>query len=288
MQKPAATPKPLVRSGTMLSVVRRLVVILGLIATVGLLAACGKSRHLATATTAHSATTTSAHARPPSSTPTGAAKPLTRTQAIAFARAINLTAADVPGFRATSKREHKHETAAEKQLALRLLRCAGGSSSSRDGLAKVSSKDFKLDHDVLHLSVNSEVSVARTPSLVTKELRGIHNNHVRGCLSHYFSLLLKHEILKEQKYRSTIGPISVSVSQGTPPAPGATGSFWWRIAATITVRNIKLPFYIDILGFAYGPAEVSLFSSGALKPFPAAAQEYLYRLLLKRTEAHSV
>src|SRR6185312_6702957 len=110
----------------------------------------------------------------------------------------------------------------------------------------------------------------------------IHNDHVRVCLTHYFNLLLENRVRHEP--RSSISPSSISttISQGTPPAPGATGSYWLRITATVAVRKIKLPFYIDILGFTYGAAKVSLFSSGALRPFPAAAQEHLYKLLLQR------
>jgi hypothetical protein len=261
----------------------RSVVILGLIAMAGLLAACGSSSHpLATATT-------SARTPPLITTPKSAVTPLNRARAIAFAHAVNLTAADVPGFKASSGRESKPETAVERQLANELLRCIGGEvSSSPSELAKASSEDFKLDHDVLQLSVNSEVSVAQTPALAAKELRVIRNNHVRVCLSHYFDLLLRNQILKERGSSISPSSISTSISQGTPPAPGATGSYWWRVTATIGVRKIKLPFYIDILGFTYGAAKVSLFSSGALRPFPAAAQEHLYRLLLQRAEAHSV
>jgi hypothetical protein len=42
---------------------------------------------------------------------------------------------------------------------------------------------------------------------------------------------------------------------------------------------------MDILGFVYGPARVTLFSSGALQPFPAAAEQRLFSLLLGRAKA---
>jgi hypothetical protein len=44
--------------------------------------------------------------------------------------------------------------------------------------------------------------------------------------------------------------------------------------------------YLDILGFVYGPARVTLFSSGILRPFPAAVQQGLFSLLLARARAH--
>jgi hypothetical protein len=268
-------------------VIRRTIVILALTVAGGLLASCGKSDYHAVATTTHAAAATGTHSPSGAGTHAGTVRPLAKVQALAFARAVNLTAADVPGFKATSRDEHEHKTPTEIRLEHELTRCAGESLSSPGGLVDESSKDFKLEHEILHFSVSSEVSVARTPALAARELMAIRSNHVRGCLSRYLGLLLKHEILKEQTSPAIINPnsISLSISHGTPPAPGATGSFGWRITATVAVHNVKLPFYIDILGFVYGPAEVTLTSSGALRPFPATTQEHLYLLLLKRAEA---
>jgi hypothetical protein len=273
----------------MFSVSCRPVAILALIATAGLIAGCGASKHPATSTTAYPSATT--NSRSSSGTGTGrragTVAPLTKAQAIGFARAVNLTAADVPGFTATARHGKEHKSAAEKRLERGLTLCVGKSVNSPMDLAEESSMDFKFEHAVLHFSVSSEVSVAQTPALAAKELSAIRGNHVRECLSHYLDLLLKYQILKGQRSRA-INPnsISLSISDGTPPAPGATGSFWWRITATVAIHHIKLPYYVDILGFVYGPAEVSMSSSGALRPFPAATQEHLYLLLLRRAEAH--
>lgn len=250
---------------------RRMAVILLLLASSSLLAACGSSKHAATATGAHTGAVRS--------TPASASKPLSKTQAIAFARAVNLRASDVPGFKSTS--EHEHETAAEKRLEGELRRCTGGAFNS-EGIADVSSSDFKLEHGILEVSVNSGVSVTKTPALAAKELAAIRSNRVRGCVSHYLDLLFK-----GQKYRGArISPISIM--QGTPPAPGTTGSFGWRITLAITVHGVRIPFYLDILGFVDGPAEVTLLSSGVLHPFPAAIQQRLFTLLVTRAKAHRV
>jgi hypothetical protein len=257
--------------------VRRLSAIVALAATTGLIAACGSASH---STVASSVRTTPLTDTSPGTTP------LTRARAIAFARAVNLTPADVPGFKAKPKDQHEPKTPAEKRIERELARCTAGTFSSSGGLAEEGSKEFKLEHGILHFSVNSEVSVAQTPAIAAKQLAEIRGSRVRGCLSHYLELLFKTQILKEQSSRAIIGPnsISLSVSHGTPPAPGATGGYWWRITATIALHGVKLHYYIDILGFVYGPAEVSLSSSGALRPFPASIQEHLYLLLLKRAE----
>src|SRR6202035_5832361 len=106
----------------------RLAFILGLIATTGLLlAACGKGgrRLSATAATtgAPAPSVTGEHAPPATTAPKGAVIPPRKAQAIAFANAVNLTAADVPGFKPTPEHESKPKTAVEKQLTNKLLHC---------------------------------------------------------------------------------------------------------------------------------------------------------------------
>jgi len=190
----------------------------------------------------------------------------------------------VPGFKVHS--EHEHETAAEKRLEHEMLRCVGALGShygiveGSHGVVEMGSKEFGRETNTGDESVQSEVTVARTPALAAKELAAIRSAHVRACLSHYLDLLFK-----SPKYHgSTVSP--VSISQATPPAPGATGSFAWRITTTITLHSITIPIYIDIFGFVEGSAEVSLFTAGVPRPFPAATEERLFSLLLTRAKAH--
>jgi hypothetical protein len=56
----------------------------------------------------------------------------------------------------------------------------------------------------------------------------------------------------------------------------------------INVRGIPAPFYVDILGFVYGPAQVSLFTSGFPRPFSARSEERLFSLLLRRAKSHAI
>jgi hypothetical protein len=211
---------------------------------------------------------------------------LTRPQALALAKAVNLRATDVPGFRVSAR--HHRETQEEKRLGGQLLRCVGAGGES--GLAEAGSSNFERRGVVSVLSVSSNVGVARTSALAAKQLSKLRSGHTRECVSSYFSRLLK-----VQRLGGTAGP--VSIQHGTPPAPGTTGGFAWRISATVTLhlgngrlRSVPVPFYIDILGFVDGPAEVTLFSFGTPVPFPAPAQQHLYALLLARTRlagAHS-
>jgi hypothetical protein len=246
-----------------------------------LLAGCGKS-NLSTSSDTGSATHA---ARARSSGPTAhAVGTPTRARALAFARAVNLTQADVPGFTASEK--HASSSARERQLERQMLSCtglgAGGRAGGGKSVVEQSSKDFRLKRQIVDLSVSSEVSVAASAAEAARGLKAMRSAHIRGCFSSYLTHVLQGEHVKGAKAGG------VSIQTGTPPAPGTSGSFGWRVTATFIVHDIKLPIYLDFLGFVDGPSEVTLLSSGLLRPFPAEAQQHLYSLLLARAKAHAL
>jgi hypothetical protein len=204
-----------------------------------------------------------------------------KSQALAFARAVNLTAADVPGF--TVSHQSEHSTATEKRAEGQLMRCLGESASHK-GQVELGSKDFEDETSSFVVSVSSEVTVMRTPALAAHGLALIKRGRTRACVSHYFNLLvggLKTPGAKVGKF---------TISTGTPPAPGTRGSFGWRLSATITVQKggTQVPFYLDILGFVYGRAEVTLLTSSVPQPFPSSQESRLFALLVKRAKTHSI
>jgi hypothetical protein len=150
------------------------------------------------------------------------------------------------------------------------------------GLAEEQSPSFKLKQDVLDLGVSSEVSVARSAADAARELAAIRGARARSCFSRYLDLLLQSRHVRGAQASP------VSIASGTPPAPGASGSFAWRITASFTVDRLRLSLYTDILGFVLGPARVTLVSSGAVRPFPAQVQQRLYALLLARATARAL
>ncbi len=248
------------------AVLRRMAAILVLLATGGPLVACGRGGHAA-----------GAHSVAPATGPSaGGPRLSTKAQALAYARAVNLRAADVPGFHGSS-RSHEHETAAQAQAEHALNRCLGGRGGAA-ALAELSSKDFEAQAGILSASVSSQVSVARTAALAASELAEFRSPRARGCLMRYLDLLFK-----GGQYHGAFRVVSIVA--GTPPAPGASGSFGWRISSALALRGISVPFYVDVLGFVDGPAEVSLTSSGLPQPFPAAIEQRLFLLLLKRAES---
>src|SRR5262249_516859 len=139
---------------------------------------------------------------------------------------------------------------------------------------------FQLKRDVLQLGVSSEVDVAGSSAQAAQNLAAIRSAHVRSCFSRYLE-----ELFKGPQFAG--GAVSrVSIQSGTPPAPGTTGGFGCRAFPPFRVGGIGVPLSLALLGFVGGPAQVPLFSSGVLRPFPAALQEQLFSLLLARAKAH--
>jgi hypothetical protein len=232
---------------------------LALLATVGLLAACGKADP-STSTAKRASTASRAE----------------RARALGLARAINLTAADVPGFHASSKQK-EHESPSEKRLKRKLAACVHPVTAAP--VAEAGSPNFKRESGLASASVQSEVTVASSAAVAAKELSLVRSPRTRQCVSRYIQLIVRAKTHPGASFGA------VSVVQRTPPAPGADGSFAWRISMPIKARGITLGIYFDIFGFVSGPNEVTLFVSGVPIPPPARAEEQLFSLLLERTKA---
>jgi hypothetical protein len=206
-------------------------------------------------------------------------RPLTRERGLAFARGVNLRAADLPEFRVSH--EHARKTPAERAAERELLRCAGSAAKGAHP-AEASSPSLVFKHGLIDFGVSSEVLVSASPTLANGELAALHTARVRSCFSRYLDVLLRVQRL------GTATRGKVSIQSGNPPAPGASGSFGWRVTATFRLVSVRVPFYLDLLGFVIGPARVTLISSGALRPFPAEIQQRLYTLLLARAREHAL
>ncbi len=237
----------------------RLPPFLALLGAVGLLAACGKS--YPTASTGKRASGSSSAAR---------------AAALALARAINLTAADVPGFVAAG-REKEYETPAQRRLKAKLEECVHPGSATP--LAEAGSPNFQSQAGLTSASVQSEVTVASSAAIAAQELALVRSKRTRDCVSHYTGLLVR----GQSHLGASFG--AVSLVQRIPPAPGAGGSFAWRISVPFTAHGITLAVYFDVFGFVSGAEEVTLFVSELPVAPPARVEERLFSLLLERTKA---
>jgi len=245
--------------------------VLAVLGIVGLIVtACGSSGHGAK----HVAASRAWRDGAPTSL-ADAERPPSPGQANAFARTVSLHHDDVPGFGVSSN--HQHQTAAEERLEDELGRCLEPSGSERP-LGEARSPEFERNSNGVEESVESDVSVARTPALAARELAEARNRKSQACLVYHVAGLLR----TQPSRGATISPISVF--DGIPRGLGSAGSFGLRITATVAVQNEREPVYVDFLGFVYGRAEVSLLASGVPRPILAATEERLLRLLLARAK----
>ena len=221
---------------------------------------------------------TSAHQRTSPALAPGAASDAALARERAFARAVNLTRSDVPDFTLSSE-AHAHETPAEQRLQRELGACLGGGGTRAGTGFEASSGQFRHQSGLVDVTVSSAVSFLASPALAEREVALLRNRHTGDCLTAY---------LDARYGGKRLGAVvigRITVQQGTPPAPGTSGGFAWRINAPLHLRGIAVPFYLDMLGFVYRQAEVRLVSSSVIAPFPASGQESLYRLLLTRATA---
>jgi hypothetical protein len=184
------------------------------------------------------------------------------------AAAINLTAADVPGFTGTPHQV----SAADRRNSDRLARCAGGTPPST-ALADVYSPDFSKGNGTL--LVDSDVTVMPSTSDVARDVASLRSGRAESC----FRRLIGQELAQQ------LGSVKVSglrVDRISSPAPGTDAAFGFRITLTITRAGKSTPLFSDLRGFAVGNVEVSLTTFGTGQPFPESDALRLFSLLVQR------
>ena len=225
----------------------RLAPSLALLAAVGLLAACGKSDTTAsTAKHASGSSSTERVARPgtrPGGQPDGRRR--------ARLRRVQRTEGTRIARRKAAQGEARRVRASDLD-GRPSPKPARRTSSAEAGLASA--------------SVQSEVTVASSAAVAAKELALARSKRTRDCVSRYIGLLVH----AQTHPGASVG--AVSLVQRIPPAPGADGSFAWRISCRSPRSGITLAIYFDVFGFVSGPNEVTLFVSGVPVPPPAAGR----------------
>lgn len=249
---------------------RRTAIILVVIAAGALLGACGKSAHFGSAHAASAKQQSKASGHAPA--------PLTEVAAKKLAVALNLQHGDLPAFKVSSS-GRQHETPAEKARERKLIRCVGGHAAA-GALAEASSKTFERQASVVHVGVGSSVTIVHTSTQASQGLDAMRSQRTQVCLTQFVDQLIAGE--------KTHGGGSFklgSVSKATPSARGTSGTFAWRIAGVYTLNSLHIPFYMDLVGFAYEQDEVQLLAYGIPVPFPPVGVQTLFSLLVERAKA---
>jgi hypothetical protein len=214
---------------------------------------------------------------------------LSMEQAVAFAKAVNLRADDVPYFEERPvEPESEEDEERERRLKRDFGRCLGGIDLSAH-MVYEESPAFLNSAGAEYLSVQSSVEVAPDAALARRRIDAYRTGRGKDCFRRTLTPLLEEEGSNEVEVgRTTVSRLSLKA----PEIRGGILAYRVSTTATITGADSQLtaygpraevatprrsfPVFIDFLGFTVGPAEVSLFMNGA----PAPVSENFERNLL--------
>jgi hypothetical protein len=212
-----------------------------------------------------------------SSTGTAGGAKVTRAQALAFARAVNLKTADIP----EGSIDHKNKAHSDPLEQQELSRCESA-ARWRTKLIEASSPRFTRGKELEREEISSSVTVLGGGARTAPELSRLESSHVRDCIARVLTKRFAEKSIGEAHWgRFALSRLPVQ-------APGADGTIGIRASTTLnfSFSEISVPIYVDVLGFSAGPVAVGLVAVSATQPVPAATEQRLLILLLERTNAH--
>jgi hypothetical protein len=193
-------------------------------------------------------------------------RPVTKAQAVAFARAVNLRPTDLPGWRFAGRPEAQPLTDSRRTA---FARCAG--TTRFRYLARLPSTSFLQGSESAGAQTVSIVAVAPTPSLAASESDALATARGRSCFIRV-SRAQKNEDIKLK---------SEHFFWFSLPLPAAAHAFKVRVAGTSGGGHI----YFDQLTFTSGPAQITLFMLGFPSPPQPGIESHLISLLYSRANA---
>jgi hypothetical protein len=208
---------------------------------------------------------------------------ITKAQAVAYAKAVNLRASDLPG--ATSI---KGEIFGPEAVQYEALKCG---LQGRPGIVPVGGGESWLSNrralaDSVVAGVGSLVVVAPSNYYAEAEIAGLQLRGGRTCLARALGRALEferhHKTESSHTVKVTVVPIGkyvagvhldIHVLAKLPPIEGAKPE----------ARYIN----VDAAFFRVGPADIAFFALGATR-FPPTTEIQLLTLLHSRAEAHKL
>lgn len=205
---------------------------------------------------------------------------ITRARAVAFARAVNLRAADLPRFKnlglAAEPQPRTNTTDPEFARCVDVKPNRYVASAQSPGFIH---GRFRTQAEL----VTSKVIVLPTASLAARELIILNSARGRSC----FARLIQPESTSATESHLRIDRVSWS----SPTLPPAAHGFKVRVSGTLTgihTRNRPIHLYIDMFGFTNGPAQIYLVDTGWESPARSGTEQRLLSLLHSRAEAHKL
>jgi hypothetical protein len=212
------------------------------------------------------------------SMPSSSGTAVTKVRAIAFARAVNLRAADVPeSVRLTPEGATEPPTPASIEFA----RCVGATDTQHP-VVDINSSTFASSSTRESARVKSSVLVMPNAMMTARNSSAVRSAHGRACAA---------RIIRQALPVTRYGSVSVSFPSNV--TSGVSGGFEVRVATIVRRRPpqgrpIRIPVYTDEFGFNSGPAEVYLTVTGFLLPVSATIETRLLLLLRERSERYKL
>ncbi len=193
----------------------------------------------------------------------------------ATAQAINLTAADLPGW----KESPNPPNASDSSFNAELARCAGNATfSANDTVVDVTSANF--DQGPIELS--SDATMVRTRADGLADLKSVTDPKLLGCVTK----VTKQEFAKQFPPGVKLSKLKVSLFTPSEPIPH---SFGLHLSFTITLRKDGVTkqqsFAGSQINFLVGRAEVGLSEFETGKGSPVAMEAALLRTLDARAKS---
>jgi hypothetical protein len=237
-----------------------------LTATAMLVAGCGGSSH----TSSIGATV-------------GADKPIPSPQAVTYADAVNLRAADVPGLQA-ARLKPRAETA-DGPFGAAIDRCESAAVRVGKIFGITSQRYVHLSSPLK--SVGSGVYYFKSEALAREYFTAAHSPRFAACVKTVASNRAKTVTREGSKVAE---PMFNEPRLSTLPAslPGVP-AYGLRLATHPSLGGPgRSEAYTDFLSFVKGDAVITLTAIGQTHPFPAARERRLLALLYTRAEAHKL
>jgi hypothetical protein len=204
--------------------------------------------------------------------------PVTKAAATAYANAVNLGVADVPGMVSLSLESEHKERRSPLEAKCHVL-------ESHVHVVDIQSPKFRHGEGFQLEEVKSDVEVMPNVALADRELRQIESEfkspRALACVRRGFAQSLARGLTKgvAGRARVTVGRTTLSLLH-----PAVGHSFGLRVAFPFTItgpaRSIGSTFYADAIGFFVGPAGIGLTTLSF--SHPPATEQHLLSVLFSR------
>jgi hypothetical protein len=206
-----------------------------------------------------------------------ATAPITKAQAVTFARAVNLAASDLPG--AKKFEPPSYEVARDEQETAaswsRTLRCA------RPGIVIHRPIDVEKSSFVgSRWLVGSVVQVMPTEAIAAAEVAAFASRRGHVCFARAADVQITSE-------NAPLGPYPVTATFIPLTRLLGSDAIGVRDLVRESFKGKHWFLHSDAVFFRVGPAEIA-FSAVGKTPFPAATERRLLALLHSRAEAHKL